>query len=212
MQDVYFFLDFFGIAVFAISGALAAGNKRFDIFGVLVVALVTCMGGGTLRDLVLNAHPVLWVEQPVYLYVGVMAALGTFFLERNRAIPVRVLEVFDAIGLAFFALAGTQKAQALGFSIEICMLMGMMTSVAGGVLRDIICNDIPLIFHREIYATAALAGSGVYLAASELEIDPEWAAMIGMVITLSLRLAAIYRGWTLPAFLFAHEENAKDKD
>jgi uncharacterized membrane protein YeiH len=195
------FLDFFGIAVFAVTGALVAGSKRLDVFGVLVVALITCLGGGTLRDLVLDAHPVIWIENTAYLGIGIVAALSTFVWIRIRRFPLKMLEVFDAIGLAFFTIAGVQKTQSLGHSPEICLLMGLMTGVAGGVLRDIVCNEIPLIFHREIYATAAISGAIVYLLAIHLQISTEIAAVTGMTITLLLRLAGIYRGWSLPPFL-----------
>lgn len=197
------FLDFFGIAVFAITGALVAGKKRFDVFGVLVVALITSLGGGTLRDVILDAHPMVWIQNTTYLGVAILAALSTFFWVRIRHIPLRMLEVSDAIGLAFFTIAGAQKAAALGHAPEICLLMGLMTGVAGGVLRDIACNEIPLIFHKEIYATAAISGGAAYLLALQLGIGMSLAMMLGMGITLSLRLAGIYRGWSLPAFLTA---------
>lgn len=196
------FLDFFGIAVFAISGALVAGRKHFDVFGVLVVALITCLGGGTLRDLILDAHPVAWIENTNYLTVGLLAGLSTFVWVRVRRIPTRMLEVCDAVGLAFFTIAGVQKAEALGHAGEICLLMGLMTGVAGGVLRDVVCNEIPLIFHKEIYATAALAGGLTYLVGSALDLPLHWATLAGGMVTLALRLAGIYRGWSLPAFLF----------
>lgn len=196
------FLDFFGIAVFAISGALVAGRKRFDVFGVMVVALITCLGGGTLRDLILDAHPVVWIENTHYLSVGVLAALSTFFWVRIRHIPLRFLEVCDAVGLAFFTIAGVQKALNLGHSPEICVIMGVMTGVAGGIIRDIVCNEIPLIFHKEIYATAAILGALAFLYLPDvLGVSAGIAAVIGMLTTLSLRLAGIYRGWSLPAFL-----------
>lgn len=197
------FLDFFGIAVFAITGALVAGKKRFDVFGVLVVALITSLGGGTLRDVILDAHPMVWIQNTAYLGVAILAALSTFFWVRIRHIPLRMLEVSDAIGLAFFNIAGAQKAAALGHAPEICLLMGLMTGVAGGVLRDIACNEIPLIFHKEIYATAAISGGVTYLLALQLGVGMSLAMILGMSITLSLRLAGIYRGWSLPAFLTA---------
>ncbi|ABC32734.1 predicted membrane protein [Hahella chejuensis KCTC 2396] len=208
---MYVFLDFFGIAVFAISGALVAGHKKLDVFGVLVVALVTCLGGGTLRDLVLNAHPVVWIANTTYLGVGIISALATFVLVRLKRTPLHMLEVCDAIGLAFFTIAGTQKAQALGHSFEICLLMGIMTGVAGGVLRDIICNEIPLIFHREIYATPAIAGSFLYLTLSYFNIDTDVAALSGMAVTLASRLAGVYFNISLPAFLFSEDGKESPK-
>ncbi|MFT6910697.1 MAG: putative membrane protein YeiH, partial [Oleiphilaceae bacterium] len=117
-SSVISFLDFFGVAVFAISGALTAGHKKLDIFGVMVVALITCLGGGTLRDLILNSHPVIWVENTNYLLVGILSAFSTFLVVRLYKMPMRLLEVCDAIGLAFFTIAGMQKAQLLGYSPE----------------------------------------------------------------------------------------------
>lgn len=196
------FLDFFGIAVFAISGALVAGRVGFDVFGVLVIALLTALGGGTLRDLILDAHPVAWIENTHYLTVGIVAGLSTFGWVRLRRIPFRVLEVCDAVGLAFFTVAGAQKALSLGHEPEICVLMGMMTGVAGGVLRDVVCNELPLIFHKEIYATAAIVGAiSFLLAESWLTLGTDIAILIGMLVTLSLRLSGIFFGWSLPVFL-----------
>jgi len=200
------FLDFFGIAVFAISGALTAGHKKLDIFGVIVVALVTCLGGGTLRDLILDAHPVVWIANTYYLLTGVLAALFTFLVVRFFKMPMRMLEVCDAIGLAFFTIAGIQKAQALGHSAEICLLMGLMTGVAGGVIRDIVCNEIPLIFHREIYALAAIAGGILYLTLAHIGASVEVSMLAGVITALTLRLTGIFMGLSLPAFLFSEDE------
>ncbi|WP_250654811.1 trimeric intracellular cation channel family protein [Alkalimarinus coralli] len=199
------FLDFFGIAVFAISGALTAGHKKLDIFGVMVVALITCLGGGTLRDLILDAHPVVWIENTNYLFVGILAAFATFVVVRLYKMPMRMLEVCDAIGLAFFTIAGMQKAQALGYSPEIALLMGLMTGVAGGILRDIVCNEIPLIFHKEIYATAAIAGGIQFLVFQTIGFDAEVSMVVGMVTILALRLTGIFMGLSMPAFLFSDD-------
>ena len=116
------FLDFFCIAVFAITGALVAGKKRFDVFGVLVVALITSLGGGTLRDLILDAHPVVWIQNTCYLGVGILAALSTFFLGAHPPYPLRMLEVSDAIGLAFLPSPARKETASLGYT-EICLLM-----------------------------------------------------------------------------------------
>lgn len=200
------FLDFFGIAVFAISGALTAGYKKLDIFGVMVVALITCLGGGTLRDLILDAHPVIWIENTNYLLVGILAAFATFVVVRLYRMPMRMLEVCDAIGLAFFTMAGMQKAQALGHSPEITLLMGLMTGVAGGILRDVLCNEIPLIFHKEIYALAAITGGALYLLLQFLGLEAGLSMVIGMSTILVLRLTGIFLGLSLPAFLFSDDD------
>ncbi|WP_369601057.1 trimeric intracellular cation channel family protein [Hahella sp. SMD15-11] len=204
---MFAFLDFFGLTVFAISGALEAGRRRFDLFGVLVVAFVTALGGGTLRDLILNAHPVSWLANTHYLNAALLAGLGTFLWARAAPIPMRALEVADAIGLAFFTVSGAQKALSLGHDVEVAMIMGMTTGVAGGVIRDILCNEIPLIFHKEIYATPALLGALAYVYGTHLGWG-DLAAWGGMLVTLLLRLAGIYFGWSLPAFLSVSDTSA----
>jgi len=200
------FLDFFGIAVFAISGALTAGHKKLDVFGVMVVALITCLGGGTLRDLILDSHPVVWIENTSYLLVAILAAFSTFVVVRVYRMPMRMLEVCDAIGLAFFTIAGMQKTQALGYSPEIMLLMGLMTGVAGGILRDVVCNEIPLIFHKEIYALAAIAGGVLFLILQYFSFDSGVSMIAGMLTILILRLTGIFMGLSLPAFLFSEDE------
>lgn len=191
-------LDTLGLVVFAVTGALAAGRKRLDPFGVLVVALITALGGGTLRDLVLNAHPVAWIAKPDYLMITSAAAFGTLLLARWIVFPARALDVFDAVGLAFFTLLGTQKTLTLGHPAEVALMMGVMTGVAGGVLRDIICNEIPHIFRQEIYATAAAMGAGIYLFLRSVMVSESTALQAGMAVTLVVRLLAIYRDWSLP--------------
>ena len=205
-SSVISFLDFFGVAVFAISGALTAGHKKLDIFGVMVVALITCLGGGTLRDVILNSHPIIWVENTNYLLVGILSAFSTFLVVRLYKMPMRLLEVCDAIGLAFFTIAGMQKAQLLEYSPEISLLMGVMTGVAGGILRDTLCNEIPLIFHKEIYALAAISGGALFLLLQYFGIGSEISMIIGMLTILSLRLTGIFMGLSMPAFLFSEDE------
>ncbi|MGY8775967.1 MULTISPECIES: trimeric intracellular cation channel family protein [Spongiibacter] len=194
------FLDFFGIAVFAASGTLTACQKRLDIFGVLVIALITCLGGGTLRDVILGVDPI-WIADSRYLWLGMMAAISTFIVQRFVRLPLKLLDVFDGIGLAFFTLAGVQKALGLGMDPEIAVLMGLMTGVAGGIMRDVLCNDIPLIFHREIYATAAISGGLLFTLLLHLG-QPETLSMLaGMAVIIGLRLLGIFFGLALPRWL-----------
>lgn len=199
------FLDFFGVAVFAVSGALIAGRNHFDIFGVIVIALIASLGGGTLRDIILDAHPVVWIGNTSFLLVGILAALITFLAARLYSIPLKMLEFCDAIGLAFFTMAGIQKTLALGHSPEIALLMGLITGVAGGILRDVVCNESPLIFHKEIYATAAIAGGGLFLGLLKFGISTDMAITAGMFAVLILRLTGIFCGLSLPAFLFSDD-------
>lgn len=193
-------LDLIGVAVFAVSGALAAGRKALDLFGVLVIASLTAVGGGTVRDLLLNRHPIFWIAEPSYLVVIAAAALLTLIYVQLRAPPGNALSIADALGLALFSLSGAQIAEAAGVSPIIAVLMGTITGVAGGVLRDVLCAEIPLILRRDIYATAAIAGISVYLVAEALGIPRLWAFAIGMSVVVALRISAIVWGLRLPTF------------
>ncbi|MFT6615004.1 MAG: putative membrane protein YeiH [Halopseudomonas sp.] len=200
MSWLYAF-DLFGVAVFAISGALMAGRKSMDLFGVLVIALITSLGGGTLRDTILDNHPVVWIRDDLYILVAVLAALGTIVWVRlTRPISELGLLVADAFGLAIFTVIGTQVALAQSAPVSAAVIMGVMTGVAGGVIRDIICNEIPLIFHREIYATACIAGSLVYIALYRLDTPRDLDVAISVATVLAIRLAAIHWHLRLPQF------------
>lgn len=208
LPSISLFLEYFGIVVFAISGALSAGSKRLDVFGVIVVALLASLGGGTLRDLLLDTQ-VVWIQKPGYLLAGILAALVTFVLVRLFYISARLLAICDAIGLAFFTIGGIQKALSLGFSPQIALLMGLMTGVAGGILRDIVCNEIPLIFHREVYALPALTGGTLFLVLPEFGFSHNLAMLSGMAVILLLRLAGVLLGLSLPAFLYSESPRSK---
>jgi uncharacterized membrane protein YeiH len=150
-----YYLDLAGVAVFAASGVLAARDRDLDLLGVIVVAAITAIGGGTLRDLLLDRHPIFWVTDARYLVVIIAAALLTVAYVRVWPPPSATLLVADALGLALFALSGAQLAEAAQCPPLIVVLMGTMTGVTGGVLRDVITAQVPLILQREIYATAA---------------------------------------------------------
>lgn len=195
-----YFLDLFGVAVFSISGALAAGRLELDLLGVVVLASLTAIGGGTLRDVLMNRHPVFWMARPTYLMVICAAALGTVLYVQFLPIPAQALLVADALGLALFALTGAQLAEAARLHPLIVVLMGTMTGVAGGVMRDIFSNQVPLLLRQDIYATAAIAGIALYLALKALGIKPSWAFWTGMAVVVGLRLSAIFLGWHLPVF------------
>jgi uncharacterized membrane protein YeiH len=192
-------LDFAGVAVFAASGALAAARKNLDLLGIVVIATVTAIGGGTMRDLLLD-RPVFWITRPAYLYVILGAALGTVVYTRRFHPPERALAVLDAFGLAFFTIAGAQIAETLGHAGIVVVLMGTLTGVAGGAIRDVLTGEIPLILRKgQIYASAAIAGAVVYLAAQSA-LDPTAAALAGMACIAAFRLGAIAWKWTLPVF------------
>lgn len=187
------------MAVFAISGALAAGRKSLDLVGVLVIATVTAIGGGTLRDLLLDRQP-FWLSDPVHLYVIFAAALATVVYTRRWAPPERALMVADALGLALFAIGGAQIAERAHLPAIVVVIMGTMTGVAGGVIRDVLTAEIPLIMRRgRIYASAAVIGIAVYLAL-QFVLDRRIAALTGMACIAALRFAAIHWDITVPVF------------
>jgi len=193
-------LDLFGVAVFAVSGSLAAGRKRMDVFGVIVLGLVTALGGGTLRDVLLDAGPVFWVEDRVYLLVAVASSLATFVAARLISIPWQGLLISDALGLAVFMAIGTAKALAVTGAPSVAMVMGVMTGVAGGMVRDVLSAEVPLVLRKEIYATAALCGSLVYVILNGLGRSNITCLALAAMTTLAIRLAAIHWNLSLPVF------------
>lgn len=206
MNELLYWLDLFGIVVFALSGALMAGRYKLDPFGVVVLASVTAIGGGTIRDMILDT-PVFWVENPIYLYVILATAVLTIIIiRRPKRIPKRFLLIADAFGLALFAVLGTEKALSLGVPISVAVVMGTITGVAGGMIRDVICNVIPMILRKEIYATAAILGGSLFALFQYLGW-PENIALISAILgALTLRLAAIYWRVSLPAFQIVEKE------
>lgn len=191
-------LDLLGVAVFAVSGVLAARDRQLDLLGVVVVAAITAIGGGTLRDLLLNRHPIFWVTDSWYLIVILAATVLTVAYMRRWPPPGISLLVADALGLALFAISGAQYAEAAQCPPLIIVLMGTMTGVTGGVIRDVITAKVPLILQREIYATAAIAGVAAYLAMQALGVERSLAFVGGMVVVVGLRLLAIRWNMHLP--------------
>lgn len=196
--DLFTALDLLGVAVFAIAGAIQAGRNDMDIFGMSVVAVVTAVGGGTLRDLLLGAAPVFWVKQPLSIWIAMGMAVLTFAYAWMWRIPPKSLRIADAVGLAVFVVLGTQKALLWGAHPFIAALMGVMSGVTGGIIRDLLCTQIPFIFRREIYATAAFAGAAMYMLVTAF-VGPNWGVGASVATTLGLRLTAVYRDWSLPA-------------
>ena len=202
-------LEFTGVAVFAVSGALAAGRKSLDLLGVLVIATVTALGGGTLRDVLLARHPVFWIADPAYLYVTLAAAFATLLYTRQFRPPDRGLAYADALGLAMFTITGAQIAETMSLGGGVAVLMGTITGVAGGVIRDILCAEIPLILRRgRFYATAAIAGSVAYLLLQHV-VDRTTAALLGMACIAALRIAAIHWQLVLPVYHLPDEKHGE---
>lgn len=195
-----YLLDLAGVAVFSISGVLAARDRDLDLLGVIVVAAITAIGGGTLRDLLLDRHPIFWVTDASYLMVIIVFAIMTIIYVRKWPPPGVLLLVADALGLALFALSGAQYAEAAQCPPLIIILMGTMTGVMGGIIKDVITARVPLILRREIYATAAIAGISVYLLLQAIDVPREFAFGGGMAMVVVLRLIAIRWNLHLPVF------------
>jgi uncharacterized membrane protein YeiH len=202
LNGVYLYvLDLIGVAVFAISGALAAGRRRLDLIGVLVLAAVTAVGGGTVRDLLLDRRPIFWLTDARYLIVIIVAALATVLYVRWARVPGVTLDVADALGLALFSIAGTQIAEGTGLPALSCVLLGAVTGVAGGVIRDVLTAQVPLVLRRgSLYAAAAIVGASLYVILARIGLARPSAALAGMAVVAGLRLAAIWWGLTLPVF------------
>lgn len=195
-----YILDLVGVAVFAISGVLAARDRELDVLGVIVVAAMTAIGGGTLRDLLLDRHPIFWLNDTTYLIVIIVAALATIVYVRYRPAPMFALRVADTFGLALFALLGASYAEAAQAPALIVILMGTMTGVTGGVLRDIVTARVPLIMQREIYASAAIAGVAAYLLMQAIGVPQPGAFVGGVAVVVALRLGALRWNLHLPTF------------
>ena len=194
---ILYIFDLFGVAVFAISGALAAGRKSLDLLGVFVIAGVTAIGGGTIRDVLLGRHPIFWMQDTRYLFVILAAALFTLFYARTRPAPARALLLADAFGLT---IIGAQIAEEAGLPAILIVFMGTLTGVAGGVVRDVLCGEVPLILRRDIYATASITGGALYLLVQRIGFSPLVAALVGIGGVAVLRALAIFGGLRLPVF------------
>jgi len=202
-------LDLLGVAVFAVSGALAAGRKRLDLLGVLVLALVTAIGGGTIRDVLLDRHPLPWLADPRYLLVITASALGTVWLVRRRRTrpPETAMLIADALGLALFSVAGAQIAERAGIPAAGGIVLGTVTGAAGGAVRDGLSAEIPLVLRPgSLYASAAIAGTAAYFALEALGVPRSAATLVGMGVVASVRLAAIWWRLQLPEFRLHHTD------
>ncbi|WP_247002840.1 trimeric intracellular cation channel family protein [Aromatoleum buckelii] len=188
-----------GVAAQAAAGVLEAGRKPFDLFGVVIVALAAALGGGSLRDLLLD-RTVFWIADQSYLITALTAGFATFALVRFVRLPGKLFLLPDAVGLALFTVSGTQAALALGTPWLVASLMGVVTGVFGGIVRDVLCNEVPLVFSGELYATASWAGALLLIAMKASGATPGMSALAAGVLVLVVRLGAMRFGWRLPVF------------
>lgn len=195
-----YLLDLLGTVVFAVSGALAASRKNMDIFGFCVLALMPAVGGGTLRDLLIGRQPVFWIEDTSYILAALGVAVLFFFGAHRIKSRYNLLVWMDAMGLALFGVLGCGIALETGTGSLVAVLMGVVTAVTGGMIRDIICNEIPLILSREIYATAAFVSGITYITCIALGLNPVWSTVAGVVLGFAVRAAGIITDFSLPSF------------
>lgn len=205
---ILYIIDLLGVAVFAVSGALAAGRKGLDLLGVLALATVTAIGGGTIRDLLLARHPIFWIADARYLIVIIASALVTFMGVRVRRPPSNTMLVADALGLAFFGIGGAQIAESAHVPGVAIVLMATITGTAGGVVRDVLSAEIPLVFRRgSLYASAVIAGATMYLLLERAGLERQAAALFGMAVVVALRFASIL--WRLELPVLELQEESK---
>ena len=199
LGNVLFWFTLVAVAVSAISGVLIAGKNHFDLFGMIVIALATALGGGSLRDMLLNKH-VFWIHNQLFLIVALCAGVATFFYARRYRYSLKLFLIPDAMGLATFSLAGTMSALSSGAPWLVASFMGVITGVAGGIIRDTMCNEIPIVFKSTLYATISLFGGLVFIALIRLGFDIALSASVAGILIFVVRLAAIRWGLSLPVF------------
>lgn len=197
-------IDILGTIAFAISGVLTALNKRLDPFGILIIAFVAAVGGGTLRDILIDV-PVAWMRNLTFVYVIFCSTIFAVIFRKRLNYIRRSLFLFDTIGIALYTIVGVEKGIAAGFHPIICVALGTMTACFGGVLRDILCNEIPIIFRKEIYATACILGAIAYFLLQYSPITENFIVIISGSIVIVVRLLAVYYKLSLPS-IYTKEE------
>lgn len=197
-EQIFTFFDILGTVAFAASGVLAGMRKRLDLFGLLIVAFVTAIGGGTLRDLLLGNTPVTWIRSVSYSGIITLTVFAVIPFTHLIKHLKKTLLIFDSVGLGFFTLLGLQKGLDFNLSIAICIVLGTITACFGGVIRDILINDIPLIFRKEIYASACILGALVYFLLKYFNVPQGWKEVACIMTVVIIRLLAVRYNWSLP--------------
>ncbi len=191
-------IELAGTFSFAVSGAFAAIEKKFDPLGVLIIAFVTAIGGGTIRDLLIGSLPVGWLSNDRGAWAIVAGTVAALFFGKHLKLAHRLLFLFDALGLGFFTMAGLQKGISFQLSAPVCIALGTITGCFGGVIRDIMLNNVPLIFHKEFYASASIMGGLLYFLLVALGVRADMADVFGIVLILITRILAYRYNWSLP--------------
>ncbi|CAG2533871.1 MAG TPA: hypothetical protein DCG42_18315 [Maribacter sp.] len=194
----YFIIDILGTIAFAISGVLVAMDKRLDVFGVLIIAFVTAVGGGTLRDLLIGIKPVGWLNAPVHLLIIVVTVLLAIIFVKQLKYVRKSLFLFDTIGIGLYTMVGIEKGLAADLLPVMCIALGTITACFGGVIRDILCNEIPVIFRKEIYATVCILGGLVYFVLIQFPINDTIAYSLAILTIIIMRVLAVRFKISLP--------------
>jgi uncharacterized membrane protein YeiH len=197
-MDLQYPLELIGTFVFAISGALAVRDKEHDLFGAGFTGFITAIGGGTLRDVLLGSYPLVWIGDVYFLYAILLGVLAAFVFPRFLLKLRKTMFLFDTLGIGFFTVLGVEKALGLGVRPEIAAIMGMFTAVMGGVIRDTLVNQIPILFSKEIYASACLTGAILYLILNSFGLERDYNMLISIAVIISIRLVAVKYKLSLP--------------
>ena len=195
----YFTIDILGTIAFAISGVLVAIDKKLDLFGVFIIAFVTAVGGGTLRDLLIGSTPVAWMQDATYVFVILGTVVFAILFRNKLKYFKKSLFLFDTIGIGLYTMVGIEKGLSVGLLPIMCIALGTMTASFGGVIRDILCNEIPVIFRREIYATACILGGISYFLLRKLPIENTYAYVGAIIVVIGIRLLAVIFKIALPS-------------
>ncbi|MFS4493999.1 trimeric intracellular cation channel family protein [Maribacter sp. 2308TA10-17] len=194
----YLIIDILGTIAFSISGVLIAMEKKLDMFGVFIIAFVTAIGGGTLRDILIGNTPVVWMRDYTYILVVLGAVIFAVLFVNKLKYLRKTLFLFDTIGIGLFTMVGVEKGLAADLLPIMCIALGTITACFGGVIRDILCNEIPVIFRKEVYATACILGAASYFLFRELPIITEYAFVAAILVTIIARLMAVKFKIALP--------------
>lgn len=197
-MNLIYCIDLFGTLVFAISGVLVAVEKKFDLVGAIIIGIVTAVGGGTLRDMMIGETPVGWMKDLNYLYVILAAIPLCFFFQKSIQKLRKGIFLFDTIGIGLFTILGLQKTLGVGLSPIIAVMMGIVSAVFGGVIRDVLTNEIPLIFRKEIYASACLVGGLVFLGLEYIFPELVYNVPVAIFVVIIIRYLAVRKNWALP--------------
>lgn len=200
--DLLLLVYLIAISTEAMSGALAAGRRNMDIFGVAVIAFVTALGGGTIRDVVLGNYPIGWTQHPEYVYLVILAGLATTVLARFMHHMKRSFLMLDAMGLVAFSLIGCDVALRLDYPVVVVIMAGMLTGISGGILRDVLCNQVPVVFRRELYASVSLFVCVLFLGLRSAGVDDGLNMLSCFVLGFGFRMLALRQSWRLPTFSY----------